>query len=494
MNRSDISTAPLTVQEQPQDIFQSALGPSHIQAASTSAGWVEGPDGTGQLVYSGYFRDSQGNGDVKVGFAQESSSTPVWNICLFSHTCLQAGPPCCGNDVNINFAVPMFTDPNNPGHSQVKWGGDPYLVTGRDNAPSAGLVLVLSLGISQDSNNGSGHTDLVLATQSWDGGKTYVQTDLVNDGHCDSGAMQMPTAFLDPARGRVWVVWRYNNFPDLGGTYGACIRRGDIDVVNQKINWGTVFDIQNLNRQQFDGVGGLMVDGSSLQDPPVVTVVYSNTDHTYTCPDGDDKDVAWYEVSTTDDGQDCSASTLIRDTQTFTWCPAGGKIQNSLRAFSFLKTITAGQVVEWAALNVSRNQIELWKKDEVSPWTLWFVWTTAATESRFFPSLASDDGENAHLAVEFLVNDSAGVRPEYAGTTNALQNIWDSEFALQGQAPLIAGDLSLGKYVSLGARPPIPGVPAFMSYLATYPEWIFNPATGQLSGPFLASDRVGTQQ
>lgn len=206
---------------------------------------------------------------------------------------------------------------------------------------------------------------LVVATLSADGGRTFGKaagsTIIVNEqgGDCDGGVQDLPNATFDftTEPPTLWVVWRHKAHDSFGG----CVRRGQIIVPDG----GTPFlqwvdsarsvgqmdkeDPFNINM----GQGGLRIQAGD----GVVAVAYSNNDMLLACPDGNPHtSIRWGMVTSLDNGQSWTTRSSILHTDLFQSCTFHARIQNSLRAFDFLRTNDGNY---YAAINDNKTSIRL---------------------------------------------------------------------------------------------------------------------------------------
>lgn len=295
-------------------------------------------------------------------------------------------------------------------------------------------------------------------------------TQYVNEGLCNDGKQDQQAAAFDldgvPApSARLYVVWRYNAHPGQPlGTYGACIRAADVDPVNRVITWlGQPSVVGNMTTEFGYGVGGLIVQAGGAGTSNRVTVVYSNSDHFYTCPAGGTQNMAWVAVSSDDWGMTWGPSVVIRSTNQFAPCLANDSMVNRQRTFGFVRD-AAGDY--YAALPVSRNSIEVWRStNRGDTWTRMKVFSGGTQYlERFWPTLASDAA--GRVGIHYYTTDRAtGTRitPMFVGLKNASTNNWDPETAIGPTFPAEVPQLPctpkttqcrvLGDYIGMAAKP-----------------------------------------
>jgi len=201
----------------------------------------------------------------------------------------------------------------------------------------------------------------VVAAVSTDDGKTFRKAFPLNEDSCSNGEQDMPHAAFDytTAPPTLWVVWRHQG--TKLGSFGGCIRRFFLDVTGVLVPLDDARDVEGMDLEDITGSqGGLKVQAGD----GVVTVVYSNTDHLFKCPDTGEKGIAWGSVSSFDYGHNWVDNDRILHTEHFRWCvlddPTKKKptpiIQNSLRAFDFVRAPSGAYYV---ALNDSADSIRL---------------------------------------------------------------------------------------------------------------------------------------
>ena len=162
----------------------------------------------------------------------------------------------------------------------------------------------------------------------------------------------------------LWVVWRHNGTYGLGGSFGGCIRRFFVSGSGTSATLVPLDDALTIDgmdsEDSVSGQGGLKVaagDGA-------VTVVYSKTDHVVACSDVQNasdsrRGVGWGWVASFNKGHDFLNHITIFHSDQFAWCvfpKQNPTIQNSIRAFDFVRTATG---IEYVAINDTASTIRL---------------------------------------------------------------------------------------------------------------------------------------
>jgi hypothetical protein len=482
------SSERLTAFEPPQVVSTAAnftcFGPAGIETRETSAVWNAGGIGPTGLPFSsswlvGVVDECLGSGGFAgngLARAVDSGGALTWTYCNFQNGCGPGGG-----------AVPMADDGQSPPViAQTGWANDPVLATTKINyGPEFGVGgdLVAYAGLAT-SNAGGTNPNMVVASISFDGGVTFNKALYVNQNHCNDGTQDQETATFDTTvfPPRLWVGWRWNS----SGTYGACVQYFDVDPVAQQVHFSPLppQEVQNLDRTPFYGVGGIILRAQNGR----VTMVYSNTDHHYDCPTNANKEVKWLSVSSDDQGQTWTPSTLIRDTKKFAPCLANNSATSIMRGtFGFTNDTSTGDY--YAAVLAKKDTLEIYRStDQGNTWSSSPIKTlSGGVGSRMFPSLASDGP--GRLGVQLFETDGATdtqVTPMFVGSTNAPGNVWDPEFATGPAFPIdnpggpcSAGTLqcrTLGDYTGLGASVKAVGTQGLPSYIQAWPAFFGAPS------------------
>lgn len=381
----------------------------------------------------------------------------VWTYCDFR----AASPNGCGPGAGpVGWATGFI---NGAAISQYAFDGDPYLASTRRNPE---VVVYTNIGSSNWIS--ANQYDMVVAAFSWDSGVTFsdvgTPTQYVNEGACNEGKQDQQAVTFDldgvpPPLARAYVVWRHKQ----AGTYGGCIRAADVDPVGHVITWlGPPNVIQNMTVELGYGIGGAIVQAGGAGTSNRVTVVYSNSDHFYTCPSGGTQNMAWVAVSSDDWGQTWGPSVVIRATNLFEPCLANNSMVNRNRTFGFLRD-AAGDY--YAALPVSKKVIDVFRStNRGDTWTRIARFNENTVGSRFWPTLASDAA--GRLGMHYYVTDKATdtrITPMFVGWRNAPMNDHDPETAVGltflSQVPQLPCSPStndcrtLGDYIGMAAKP-----------------------------------------
>lgn len=300
-----------------------------VQQALVDAGAVatiQGPENSPSAVRAheqivvGY-TDLRGGAYSAAGWAWSATLPPTsssWYKCNMT-----VFDPLCGS-------VPAKAV-SSTGQTQGSWLGPASLATDGNN--------VIYATLAGDILNPSSPT-LVVVTLSTDGGRSFGQSvsasAIVNEsgGDCDGGVQDLPNAAYDltTSPATFWVVWRHKT----GSSYGGCVRRGQI--VSGAISWlDKTRSIANMDRENGSdanmGQGGLRIQAGD----GAVTVGYSNNDEIVLCPSPAFMSIRWGTVTSLDNGASWNDRTSVYHTTGFPSCTANRKVQNSLRAFDFLR-------------------------------------------------------------------------------------------------------------------------------------------------------------
>lgn len=335
-------------------------------ANETAATFSAGNGVTSSTVVIAY----NGPGGFSWSWSQDGAT---WNPCGSTR-------PGCGG--------PGATVPNAPG--AVFFLGDSAIAA---DPSQPQVVVATNLANSPNSTV----ADRVVASLSFDGGRTFRSTVQVADDDCANGRQDQQAMAFDPTTvpATLWVTWRHAG----SDTYGACVRGGTVNVAMSRIDWlGPSQEVENLDRTPFYGVGGLTVQAGDQ----AVTVVYSNTDHAFF--DGSsDKQVRWFSVTSFNNGIDWGPSHEIYDSHGFEWAIFNNQHVNALRAFGFARDLGGDY---WVALQDSRESIRVFHSADLGS-----SWTQVAnprfpSRELLFPALAADSV--GQVGLSFHVSDSSG--------------------------------------------------------------------------------------
>jgi hypothetical protein len=201
-----------------------------------------------------------------------------------------------------------------PVPGQTTWIGK-----GAMAADGLGHVVYVVLG----SNVGPTVPNFVVAIVSSDDGQHFtVPAQLVNEpgGDCDPATEDLPDVTFDyttqPAT--LWVAWRHKN----GSSYGACVRRGQVSPAG--IQWlDHVRSVGGMDREDdFNpsmGQGGIRI----VAGDGVVSIGYSNNDQLASCPSTALISMAWGTVTSYDNGQNWTPTSVAYHTTTFSLVHSG---------------------------------------------------------------------------------------------------------------------------------------------------------------------------
>lgn len=252
-----------------------------------------------------------------------------------------------------------------PRAGQTVWAGDPAVAAG---AP--GEVVMLNLGGIPQQNK-----QMVVASISLDGGRTFLNTVRVNNesGDCGGGTQDQEHAVFDLGTSppTLWVVWRHQGT----STYGGCVRGGIVnatDPAQPTIDWlGPALTVDNMDRDDpAVGQGGMLIAARTVdtaQGPFTrISVMYSNTAHIFfDCSGG--KSIGWSTVTSDNLGIDWYSHVRVTSTNDFGWCAASNTVQLNWREFWFAQDPTTGAY--WAAVHESPSQIGVFHSpDEGASW------------------------------------------------------------------------------------------------------------------------------
>ena len=317
---------------------------------------------------------------------------------------------------------------------------------------------------------------LVTASISTTAGKSFSRSVVVNDDtsndarcydpgfrayfdcDCRSGVQDMPSAAFDMTADppELWVAWRHNGH----GTYGICTRKGR--VVGDDIHWDTnPTPVNGIHPDTGYGVGGIYIQAGH----GIPTIVYRTSDHNYLCQDGDanGKGVVINAATSVDAKGGYWADTQVAVTQDFAWCLWNGQVENSLRAFSYVKAASSTGSVDYVAFHSAPNEIRIFSSSGGSTWRelcdpapglvppSWLPVVepclhpavVSPNPSVLFPTLAVD--ADGRLALTYHESDKeySRVRYVFRGSTDPLaaHPIWQGKEVLPGQQPAgLSGD------------------------------------------------------
>ena len=345
---------------------------------------------------------------------------------------------------------------------QANWRGDPCLGT-----PPTGGGIVVAANLA-NSLGDSGNPNMIVAPVSLDGGRTFLWTEYVNEKGCSNGDQDQQHLAFDPRALEpvVWIAWRHRGVDkDLGGSYGICIRGGTVNPGARKIDWfSDSIDVQNLKRQDFGGVGGLLV-APMLN---VITIMYADTDkEVHICATDPTsaypKTVSWYTVTSFNGGETWQDSKLVLRTDQFSRCAIGYHYENGLRAFGFARD-NVGRL--WAAINDTPGSIQiLVSRDEGLSWDAVMTFGNDQPFSYggpYLPTLATDG--LGHVALAFYGGDGPSSAAYFfavrrAGYDPLDPNAWTKPRRISrsfntGNPIQTTGARWLGDYNSITAVPP----------------------------------------
>jgi len=285
---------------------------------------------------------------------------------------------------------------------QQVWAGDPAVAAG---AP--GQVVMTNIGGTPKTSG-----QMVVASISLDGGRTFLNTVRVNNlsGDCGGGTQDQQHVTFDMGTSppTLWVVWRHKG----AGTSGGCVRGGTIDASDPSapsIDWGgrPAYTVDNMDRDnEFYGQGGMLIVARTIDtaEGPFtrVSVMYSNTaDMAADC--SATKNIAWDTVTSDNLGVDWYGAVRVTESHTFGWCAAGGAVQLGFREFWFTQDPTSGEY--WAAVHESPSQIGVFvSRDEGGSWGR-STTITRPGHVIFEPTVAVDSA--GRLALTYWEDDSA---------------------------------------------------------------------------------------
>lgn len=404
------------------------VAPPTVRSSETSMTFSSGgrgPPGTGFLAPSTIVQFNDFSKPSYFGWSWTSDGIN-WNYCN------AVIPGCGGTGVPVPLAA-----------GQANWRGDPGIAAASDQS---GIVVATQLA---NSVGDSGDPNMIVASLSFDGGRTFTSTVHVNDAGCSNGDQDQQAVAADPTTQPTtfWFVWRHNGAAWTGGgTYGACVRGGTVNPVTRAIDWlGPSEDVENLDRTPFWGVGGLLVQAGR----GALTVAYSNTDHIFDdCSAG--KEVRWFTVTSTNNGVDWTPSHEVYDTQIFGWCAASDRLLNTLRAFGFVRDATGAY---WMAVHDSPGTVKVFVSTDTG--ATWLESVTLRTgNDLLFPTVATDFEMRDSVSVIGATADGTELIQRFASTGRdvngppvdrrwwGLQSVSSSASVPAGMASRGAGDFN----------------------------------------------------
>jgi hypothetical protein len=110
------------------------------------------------------------------------------------------------------------------------------------------------------------------------------------------------------------------------------------------------------NADAFMGQGGMRIQAGD----GVLAVAYSNNDEIDLCPNQGTTSIRWGVVTSYDNGANWTTRSSIVHTDRFQGCTMSGRIQNSLRAFDFLRTQDGNYFV---AINDTKKTVRLFTSE-----------------------------------------------------------------------------------------------------------------------------------
>lgn len=297
-----------------------------------------------------------------MGWAWSSDGT-TWHQC-------NAASPGCGSGGGLVPRAP----------TQATWAGDPQIAAD----PSQPQVVVAA-NLANSIQNANADPDLVVVSTSLDGGRTFIQTQIASTGACAGGVQDMEAIAFDPTTSpaTLWVAWRH--VVNQLATAGACVVAGHVDASTGAVLWTTpARQVPNLDHQDtLWGIGGVMIQAGD----GIVTLAYSNTDHTFfNCEQ--DRELRWFTVSSGDDGATWGPNNLVHHTTSFEWCLFNNQILNTIRAFGFVRGVDG---IYWMAVHDSHESIRVFESFDLGVhWVAVHRVLQPQGGSLLFPTLASD--------------------------------------------------------------------------------------------------------
>lgn len=265
------------------------------------------------------------------------------------------------------------------------------------------------------------------------------------------------------------MAWRHNG----SGTYGLCVRGFYVVPGQYAIEWlGPSYEVENVDRTPFFGVGGVRVRHHS----DLLTVVYSNSDHDEFngCPGG--LEMRWFSNSSPDFGHSWSASHQIFDSHDFNWCFGRNTLTQGFRSFSFDVDFVG---TYWAAIVESPNRIRVFYSIDRTNWVADTVFTTAAVRTMGHPAIAGDGRGNIGLSFyETDTNNTPRVSRWFAARSSDLTQPWSVALPIETtfDIPTAASGRGLGDYQGMSAVNPdlFPGADGG----TFFPVWTGRAASG----------------
>jgi hypothetical protein len=353
--------------------------------------------------------------------------------------------------------------------NQANWRGDPVMA-------SVGNGAVVSLNLADDIQQQGGDAEMVVASISVDGGRTFVSTVRASNasGDCGGGSQDQPAVAVDNGTTPpgLWIVYRHRGSGI--GTYGGCVRCGTVVVAPPAlptINWfGSAVTVDNMDRDdELYGQGGLLIVANSFgPNLTRITVMYSNTDHAFfDCSGG--KNLAWDTVTSDNLGIDWHDAARITETNDFNWGSANCQVTNSLRDFWIAQDPVDGRY--WAAVHENPTDIGVFYSPE--PGGSWVRATTLRQTNRnlFQPNIAVDSLRRV-VVTTFMTNATGTQIARFMAKSSTAATSGDPT---SGWTPLVGMDpffapgrgnsFAGGDYQSLIPVPPaaLPGSPGFFA-------------------------------
>ncbi len=345
------------------------------------------------------------------------------------------------------------------GNTAPLWAGDPTVAV----SPDGTVVALANLALAKPGSS----TDRVVVSLSYDGGRTFPQSFLVNDTGCYDGIQDQPTIAFDPARDvsseqspEFWIAFRHSGVG--AGFFGACARGARIDPDARTLSWLRPADaIDGLNRQFAQDVGGLVVQARA----GIVSVMYADTSFfgrggISSCSGTSNGTVSWFINESTDNGDNWSNAEYIAGPATIQCFVSG--VEVGLRSFAFAQDSSGMQYFAVPAGSDGGRSVDIWRRDRAagpaSPLLFDARIHNRGSNGIFFPTLAADSIGRIGLLWGSQINASAP-QIEYRMTSRGLARGWDpigvSLTPPGGLLPVVLlgqGEGSDGDYAGIAGR------------------------------------------